>query len=69
VLHIHGHAARLVEVAGRAVTEPVWRDTFLVRPLEPAKIMFIADNPGRWLIASAVAEHFDSGLQAWFEVR
>ena len=68
VLHIHGHAGRLIEIAGRPIVEPVWRDTFIARPLEPAKILFIADNPGRWLIASAIAEHFDSGLQAWFEV-
>ena len=69
VLHIHGHAAKLVEVSGRPVADPVWRDTFIAWPLEPAKFLFIADNPGRWLIASAIAEHFDSGVQAWFEVR
>jgi FtsP/CotA-like multicopper oxidase with cupredoxin domain len=67
-LHLHGHAARLVERAGRQVAGSPWRDTFVVQPLEPAKILFIADNPGRWLFASTVAEHFDSGLQAWFEV-
>jgi FtsP/CotA-like multicopper oxidase with cupredoxin domain len=67
-LHLHGHAARLIERAGRQVAGSPWRDTFIVRPLEPAKILFIADNPGRWLFASTVAEHFDSGLQAWFEV-
>ncbi|MGH6874834.1 MAG: multicopper oxidase family protein, partial [Aestuariivirgaceae bacterium] len=67
-LHLHGHAARLIERAGRPVAGSPWRDTFIVRPLEPAKILFIADIPGRWLMASTVAEHFDSGLQAWFEV-
>ena len=67
-LHLHGHAARLIERAGRQVVDSPWRDTFVARPLEPAKILFIADNPGRWLFASTVAEHFDSGLQAWFEV-
>jgi FtsP/CotA-like multicopper oxidase with cupredoxin domain len=69
VLHLHGHAARLVEIAGRPVTEPVWRDTFVARPLEPAKFLFIADNPGKWLLASGISEHFETGLQAWFEVR
>jgi FtsP/CotA-like multicopper oxidase with cupredoxin domain len=67
-LHLHGHAARLIERAGRQVAGSPWRDTFIIRPLEPAKILFIADNPGRWLFASTVAEHFDSGLQAWFRV-
>jgi FtsP/CotA-like multicopper oxidase with cupredoxin domain len=68
VLHIHGHAARLVEESGRAVERPVWRDTLVAFPLKPAKILFIADNPGRWLIASAVAEHRQAGLASWFEV-
>jgi FtsP/CotA-like multicopper oxidase with cupredoxin domain len=68
-LHLHGHAARLMEVAGRAVTVPVWRDTFIVRPLEPAKLLFIADNPGKWLMASTIAGHLEAGLAAWFEVR
>jgi FtsP/CotA-like multicopper oxidase with cupredoxin domain len=68
VLHIHGHAAKLIELAGRPIAAPVWRDSFAVRPLEPAKLLFIADNPGKWLIASTRAEAFDRGLQAWFEV-
>jgi FtsP/CotA-like multicopper oxidase with cupredoxin domain len=67
-LHLHGHAARIIERAGRPVADSPWRDTFIVRPLEPAKILFIADSPGRWLLASTVAEHFDSGLQSWYEV-
>jgi FtsP/CotA-like multicopper oxidase with cupredoxin domain len=68
-LHLHGHAARLMEVAGRPVAELVWRDTFIIRPLEPAKILFIADNPGKWLMASTIAGYFEAGLAAWFEVR
>ena len=68
VLHLHGHAARLVELAGRTVDTPVWRDTFHVQPLEPAKIVFIANNPGKWLIASTLARVYDEGLKAWFEV-
>jgi FtsP/CotA-like multicopper oxidase with cupredoxin domain len=69
VLHIHGHAARLVEESGRAVPKPVWRDTLVAFPLKPAKIIFIVDNPGKWLIASAVAAHRHAGLVGWFEVK
>jgi FtsP/CotA-like multicopper oxidase with cupredoxin domain len=68
VLHLHGHAARVLEIAGRPVARSVWRDTFHVEPLEPAKLLFIADNPGSWLIASTLASIFDEGLQGWFEV-
>lgn len=69
VLHIHGHAAWLIERAGRKLDVPVWHDTFIAYPLEPVKLLFIADNPGRWLVASTVAEHFAGGCRAWFEVR
>ena len=68
VLHIHGHAAWLIERGGRKLDQPLWHDTFVALPLEPVKVLFIADNPGRWLIASAVAEHFAAGCQSWFEV-
>ena len=68
-LHIHGHAAWLVERGGRRLATPIWHDTFTVDPLEPVKLLFIADNPGRWLIASSIAEHFEAGCQAWFEVK
>jgi FtsP/CotA-like multicopper oxidase with cupredoxin domain len=68
VLHIHGHAAWLIERGGRRLDRAIWHDTFIADPLEPMKVLFIADNPGRWLIASAVAEHFAAGCQAWFEV-
>ena len=68
VLHIHGHAAWLIERGGRKLDQPLWHDTFVARSLEPVKVLFIADNPGRWLIASAVAEHYAAGCQSWFEV-
>ncbi|WP_227651402.1 multicopper oxidase domain-containing protein [Klebsiella pneumoniae] len=33
-----------------------------------ARIAFLADNPGRWLIGSTVLERFDTGLWGSFEV-
>ena len=68
VVHVHGHVARVVERSGRPAADTAWGDTFECRPIEPVKIIFIADNPGRWLISSTIAEHFDAGAQTWFEV-
>jgi FtsP/CotA-like multicopper oxidase with cupredoxin domain len=68
VIHIHGHAARVVARSGRPAADSAWGDTFICPPIEPVKIIFIADNPGRWLISSTIAEHFDAGAQTWFEV-
>ncbi len=68
VIHIHGHVARVVARSGRPAIDASWGDTFVCPPIEPVKIIFIADNPGRWLISSTIAEHFDAGAQTWFEV-
>ena len=32
------------------------------------RIAFVADNPGKWLLASTVLERFDAGLWTWIEV-
>jgi FtsP/CotA-like multicopper oxidase with cupredoxin domain len=67
-MHLHGHYAR---VTGRSrPTEPMdaHRDTVLLHPRERATLAFVADNPGKWLLASSILEHQSTGLATWFEV-
>lgn len=66
-LHLHGHAFRLLHNLDDG-WEPYWLDTFQLPEGRTARIAFLADNPGRWLISSAVMEWFDTGLWASFEV-
>ena len=40
----------------------------LFRSGRTARIGFLADNPGRWLISATVLERFDTGLWTAFEV-
>lgn len=66
-LHLHGHAFRLLHNLDDG-WEPYWLDTFQLPEGRTARIAFLADNPGRWLIGSAVLERFDTGLWTSFEV-
>ncbi|GEP00205.1 multicopper oxidase family protein [Methylobacterium haplocladii] len=66
-LHVHGHAFRLLHPLDDG-WEPYWLDTFQLLDGKLARIAFLADNPGRWLISSTVLERFDTGLWTSFDV-
>lgn len=67
VIHLHGHVARLLHPLDDG-WEPYWTDTAQIPDGRTLRFAFRADNPGRWLISSAVLERFDAGLWTWFEV-
>ena len=67
VLHVQGHVARLLHNLDDG-WDPYWRDSVIVPDRQTKHIAFIADNPGKWLLMSAIQEHFASGLAGWFEV-
>jgi FtsP/CotA-like multicopper oxidase with cupredoxin domain len=66
-LHLHGHAFRMLHPFDDG-WEPYWVDTLLIPENKTVRIAFDADNPGKWLLESMVAERFDAGLWTWFEV-
>ncbi|MHB2210081.1 multicopper oxidase family protein [Methylobacterium sp. CM6257] len=66
-LHLHGHCFRLLHPLDDG-WEPYWLDTFQLLEGRTARIGFLADNPGRWLISATVLERFDAGLWTLFEV-
>lgn len=66
-LHLHGHAFRLLHPLDDG-WEPYWLDTVQVPENKTVRIAFVADNPGKWLLASTVMERFDAGLWTWIEV-
>lgn len=67
VLHLHGHHARQLHGLDDG-WEPYWLDTIPVRAGQTVRIAFLADNPGRWMIGSAILDHLGTGLAGWFEV-
>jgi FtsP/CotA-like multicopper oxidase with cupredoxin domain len=67
VLHTHGHCFRLLHAMDDG-WEPYWLDTIILPENQTARVVFVADNKGKWLIGSSILEHLDSGLSTWFEV-
>ncbi len=66
-MHVHGHVMRLLHPLDDG-WEPYWRDSVIVPEGKTSRIAFLADNPGRWAIASTTPERQAAGLAAWFEV-
>ncbi|MBB4040986.1 FtsP/CotA-like multicopper oxidase with cupredoxin domain [Microvirga flocculans] len=66
-LHLHGHCFRLLHALDDG-WEPYFLDTVQVPENRTIRIAFVADNPGKWLLASTVMERFDAGLWTWIEV-
>ena len=66
-MRLWGHVARLLHSMDDG-WEPYWRDTILIQPGRTAHVAFIADNPGKWPLESAIPEHRAAGVGAWFQV-
>jgi FtsP/CotA-like multicopper oxidase with cupredoxin domain len=66
-MRLGGHVARLLHSMDDG-WEPYWRDTLLIQPGRTLHVAFIADNPGKWPIKSAIPEHRAAGVGAWFLV-
>lgn len=60
-MHLHGHAFQVVEIDGVGLSGAV-RDTVLVAPMGRVKIVFDADNPGRWPFHCHNLYHMATGM-------
>jgi FtsP/CotA-like multicopper oxidase with cupredoxin domain len=66
-MHVHGHHFRLLDKNDDG-WKPFWLDSVVVAPRETARIAFVADNPGKWMLHCHMLEHHETGMAAWFEV-
>jgi FtsP/CotA-like multicopper oxidase with cupredoxin domain len=66
-MRLGGHVARLLHALDDG-WEPYWRDVFIVPPARTVRLAFVADNPGKWPIASAIPASRAAGLSGWFQV-
>ena len=62
-----GHVARLLHALDDG-WEPYWRDSVLLAPGQTAHVAFVADNPGRWPVESAILDCQAAGGRSFFEV-
>jgi FtsP/CotA-like multicopper oxidase with cupredoxin domain len=67
VVHLHGHHFRLLDRLDDG-WKPYWLDTVVVERRQTARIAFVADNPGRWLIEQQAIDGPAAGVN-WFEVK
>ncbi len=68
-MHVHGHHFRILEGDENLPTHvKPWRDTFMIVPRQTKTIVFVADNPGKWLFHCHMLEHAAAGMNTWFEV-
>lgn len=65
IIHVHGHALRHIHALDDG-WEPYWRDSVVVPAERNLRIAFVADNPGKWLIAGGFG--LGEGPVGWFEV-
>jgi FtsP/CotA-like multicopper oxidase with cupredoxin domain len=62
-MHIHGHVFSVVARDGvPAAGSPVYLDTVLVGPRETWDVVFVADNPGIWMVHCHVLLHAGMGM-------
>jgi FtsP/CotA-like multicopper oxidase with cupredoxin domain len=66
-MRLWGHVARILHSMDDG-WEPYWRDTILIQPGRSAHVAFVADNPGKWPLESAIPEHRAAGVGTWFQV-
>ena len=66
-LRLEGHWARVLHALDDG-WDPYWRDALLVGPAKTLHVAFVADNPGRWPLASASPARAAKGLAADFMV-
>jgi FtsP/CotA-like multicopper oxidase with cupredoxin domain len=62
-----GHVARLLHPLDDG-WEPYWRDSALLAPGQTVHVAFVADNPGRWPVESAIFDCQAAGARSYFEV-
>jgi FtsP/CotA-like multicopper oxidase with cupredoxin domain len=66
-VHIHGHSVRLLDNLDDG-WKPFWLDTIAIGPGEIARVAFVADNPGKWLLEGRMIGMSEGDPHAWFEV-
>jgi FtsP/CotA-like multicopper oxidase with cupredoxin domain len=69
-MHLHGHHFRQILERSDSLSPRMgpWRDTLLVYRGESVDIVFIADNPGKWLLHCHMLGHQAAGMKTWIQV-
>lgn len=66
-LRLEGHSARRLHGLDDG-WDPYWRDALYLEPGGTQHFAFVADNPGKWPLASASPAKRAQGMANWFQV-
>tara|TARA_A100001035_G_scaffold110684_1_gene86825 strand:- start:499 stop:1584 length:1086 start_codon:yes stop_codon:yes gene_type:complete len=67
-MHLHGHHFWVNSKEFENLEIDLLRDTYLMQPSEKADLIFIANNPGKWLFHCHMLEHHASGMIGYLTV-
>jgi len=67
-MHLHGNHFFVKSKEFKGNSDYLLRDTYLIQPGEKSKLIFLADNPGKWLFHCHMLEHSASGMVSYIEV-
>ena len=67
-MHLHGHHFWVNSKEFENLEIDLLRDTYLMQPGEKADLIFIANNPGKWLFHCHMLEHHASGMIGYLTV-
>ncbi|WP_237151920.1 multicopper oxidase family protein [Oryzibacter oryziterrae] len=66
-IHFHGHSFTYLG-SNKNNLPPHYTDTVLTVPRERARVAFVADNPGDWMLHCHVIEHQETGMMGYIRV-
>ena len=67
-MHLHGNHFFVKSKEFKENNDYILRDTYLMQAGEKAKLIFVADNPGKWLFHCHMLEHAASGMVSYIDV-
>ena len=67
-MHLHGNHFFVKSKEFKGNNDYILRDTYLMQAGEKAKLIFVADNPGKWLFHCHMLEHAASGMVSHIHV-
>jgi FtsP/CotA-like multicopper oxidase with cupredoxin domain len=67
-MHLHGNHFFVNSKEFKGNNDYILRDTYLMQAGEKAKLIFVADNPGKWLFHCHMLEHAASGMVSYIHV-
>ena len=67
-MHLHGNHFFVKSQEFKGNNDYILRDTYLMQAGEKAKLIFLADNPGKWLFHCHMLEHAASGMVSYIDV-